>query len=198
MIEMKYPRARLDALGDSITAVAMTLLVLDVRLPGDFNAANGAEFLGGIWALFPKFVPYALSFWVLGLRWLASVRGRHQEGDYAFGYGKWWLLYMFLITCVPFTTIAMGRFIDLAPAIWLYAGNIAALSLVGLMLIRHTPGAPETHAMHDRRISARILLVASALSVAISFFAPRWALWAMVLTIASPQIARRTGRGKTV
>ncbi len=38
MIEMRYPHARLDALGDSIMAVAMKLLVLDVRQPSDSNA----------------------------------------------------------------------------------------------------------------------------------------------------------------
>jgi uncharacterized membrane protein len=32
-----YPRARLDALTDSVFGVAMTLLVLDVCLPEEFH-----------------------------------------------------------------------------------------------------------------------------------------------------------------
>ena len=32
-----YPKARLDALSDSIFGVALTLLVLDVRLPETFH-----------------------------------------------------------------------------------------------------------------------------------------------------------------
>ena len=61
---------RLAALSDGIFAVAMTLLVLDVRFPDDFSPNTTTEFLAGAAALWPKFLPYALSFWVLGARWL--------------------------------------------------------------------------------------------------------------------------------
>ena len=37
MVERVYPRARLDALSDAVFGVAMTLLVLDVRLPEEFH-----------------------------------------------------------------------------------------------------------------------------------------------------------------
>ena len=40
-----YPRARLDALSDAVFGVAMTLLVLDVRLPEEFHTDNANELL---------------------------------------------------------------------------------------------------------------------------------------------------------
>jgi uncharacterized membrane protein len=43
-----FSRARLDALSDGIFAVAMTLLVLDVRLPEDFRPHDAAELLAGL------------------------------------------------------------------------------------------------------------------------------------------------------
>ena len=55
-----YPKAWLDALSDGIFAVAMTLLVLDVRLPEDFHPQNAAELLSGLNSLWPKFLPYGL------------------------------------------------------------------------------------------------------------------------------------------
>jgi uncharacterized membrane protein len=76
--------ARLDALSDGIFGVAMTLLVLELRLPDDFNPADGQELLKALLALWPKFLPYALSFLVLGLRWRALVRVRTAE---SFGAG---------------------------------------------------------------------------------------------------------------
>jgi hypothetical protein len=45
----------------------MTLLVLDVRLQNDFTAQTSQELLTGVFALGPKFFPYLLSFYVLGL-----------------------------------------------------------------------------------------------------------------------------------
>ena len=71
-----YPKARLDAPHDGIFSVAMTLLVLDVRLPADFHPADGGELVQGLLKLWPKFLPYLLSFTVLGLRWIASIQIR--------------------------------------------------------------------------------------------------------------------------
>jgi uncharacterized membrane protein len=71
-----FSKARLDTLSDGIFGVAMTLLVLDVRLPDDFHPWDGSELLDGLANLWPKFLPYLLSFSVLGLRWLANVQMR--------------------------------------------------------------------------------------------------------------------------
>ncbi|MGB3448153.1 MAG: hypothetical protein WBA48_15790 [Xanthobacteraceae bacterium] len=35
----------------------------------------------------------------------------------------WAMVHLLLITFVPFTTMMVGRYISLAPAIWLYAAN---------------------------------------------------------------------------
>jgi uncharacterized membrane protein len=63
----------MDTLSDGIFGVAMTLLVLDVRLPDNFHPHDGGELLQGLAGLWPKFVPYVLSFGLLGLRWVANV-----------------------------------------------------------------------------------------------------------------------------
>ncbi len=39
---MTIPKSRLDALTDGVFAVAMTLLVIDLRLPESFHAADSA------------------------------------------------------------------------------------------------------------------------------------------------------------
>ena len=38
-----FSKARLDTLSDGILGVAMTLLILDVRLPEDFHPKDGGE-----------------------------------------------------------------------------------------------------------------------------------------------------------
>src|ERR1700741_3964974 len=110
-----FARARLDALHDGIFSVAMTLLVLDVRLPEDFNPTDSGELLQGLAKLWPKFLPYVLSFGVLGLRWLASIQIRTSAEYFNREFVNWWLLYLLLVTFVPFSTIAVGRYAHLAP-----------------------------------------------------------------------------------
>jgi uncharacterized membrane protein len=52
-----FSKARLDPLSDGIFGVAMTLLVLDVRLPDDFHPKDGAELLHGLFDLWPNSCP---------------------------------------------------------------------------------------------------------------------------------------------
>jgi uncharacterized membrane protein len=188
-----YPRARFDALTDGIFAVAMTLLVLDLRLPEDFRPHDGQELLRGLFELLPKFFPYVLSFVVLGLRWLASVQVR--TGAEAFGrrYFKWWLVYLLLITCVPFSTIVVGRFANLAPAIWLYAGNLAMLGVASFGVLRHTPHVERDGSPRDRQVSLAILIASSLLAIAWSFVNPRQALLALALNALAPFAGRWIG-----
>ena len=73
------PKARLDALTDGIFAFAMTLLVLDLRLPDGFAAASAGDLLHALSSLSGQLVAYVISFAVLGARWLGQIRSRAPE-----------------------------------------------------------------------------------------------------------------------
>jgi uncharacterized membrane protein len=185
-----YPRARVDALGDAVFGVAMTLLVLDVRLPDDFHARDTNELLQGLLGLLPKFWPYVLSFLVLGLRWLSNIQLRSRGEFLGREYVNWWLLYLLLITCVPLTTIIVGRFASLAPATWLYAGNTILIALVALRLTAVTPDLERDHHLRARQVSAILLIVSSAVAIALSFVCPESAMWAFAINLAAPVLTR--------
>lgn len=191
-----YPKARLDALSDSIFGVAMTLLVLDVRLPDAFQPHDGRELLRGLFDLLPKFLPYMLSFVVLGLRWLSNIHLRSREESCSRKYAEWWLGYHLLITCVPFTTIVVGRFVEFAPAIWLYAGNTILISVVAFRLLALTPSFERRDHLRDRQISLGILIGSSVLAIGWSFVNPSQALWLLALNFASPLVSRWMGTGR--
>jgi uncharacterized membrane protein len=188
-----YPRARFDSLSDAIFGVAMTLLVLDLRLPEDFHPHDGRELLRGFYELIPKFFPYALSFLVLGLRWLSGVQVRTKAEAFGRGYFRWWLLYLLLITCVPFTTIVVGRFVNLAPAIWLYAGNMVLLGVAAWGLLVHTAEVARDQFLRERQVSLAILIGSALLAIAWSFVSPRYAVLALVLNAAAPAVSRLIG-----
>lgn len=185
-----FSKTRLDALSDGIFAVAMTLLILDVRLPDEFHPADGGELLHGLVALWPKLLPYVLSFGVLGLRWLSNVEVRSRAEYVSRRYVNWWLLYLFLITCVPFSTIVVGRYVHLAPAIWLYAGHTLLIALVGMRLVAITPHPEDGEHLRRRQMSAALLSITSLLAIAISFVDPKVALWALMLNFAAPLLRK--------
>jgi uncharacterized membrane protein len=189
-----FSKTRLDTLSDGIFAVAMTLLILDVRLPDGFQPSDNAELLRGLTALWPKFLPYLLSFGVLGLRWISNVEVRTRAEYVSREYVNWWLLYLLLITCVPFTTMVVGRYAHLPPSIWLYAGNTLLIAAVSLRLIFITPDLEPGDHLRHRQMSAMVLIVSSLLSIVLSFVSSGLALWAFALNFAAPLIRKWSRR----
>ena len=185
-----YPRARIDALTDGVFAVAMTLLVLDVRLPEEFHPHDANELIEALRGLTPKFVPYVLSFLVLGLRWLSNIQVRSHGESFSRKYVVWWLFYLLLITCVPFSTMVVGRFATFAPAIWLYAANTILVAAVSFRLMALTPEIEHGDHLRERTASLVLLIVSSLLAVGWSFVSPHQALWAFALNLAAPWLAR--------
>lgn len=62
--------------------------------------------------LWPKFLPYVLSFSVLGLRWLSNLEVRSRADHINREYANWRRLYHFPIACVPLPGLAeaVGRY----------------------------------------------------------------------------------------
>lgn len=196
--QILYPRARLDALSDGIFAVAMTLLVLDIRLPDDFHPTGASDLLNGLLKLLPKVWPYLISFLVLGMRWLSGLQVRSRAELIGGAYIRWWLIYLLLITCVPFTTIVVGRYASFAPAIWLYAGNTALLAGVSWRLLALTPDVEYEHHRQSRQASMLVLLITALLCIGWSFVNPSQSLWAFTLNLAAPAFVRRSDAQRPV
>jgi uncharacterized membrane protein len=181
-------KPRIDALTDGIFAVAMTLLVLDLRLPEGFSPQTSQEFVDGLLGLWPRFLPYLLSFGVLGLRWLSNATRRAQEEFVSRRYVNWWLLYLLLITCIPFSTVVVGRYDNLAPAVWLYLAHTLLLVLVGVRMETLLPQAQTSERDQDRRINTAVLIASVLLAFAVSFISPRRALLALALNFFAPVV----------
>jgi uncharacterized membrane protein len=98
------PNARLLALSDGVIAVAITLLVLDIRPPDGFGEMNDAQLWAALLALGPRIFAYLLSFMVIASFWL-SHRATFNRIDKTDS-GLIWINMIFLLTVglVPFTT----------------------------------------------------------------------------------------------
>lgn len=60
---------RLAALSDGLFAIAMTLLILDIRVPDAGGIHSEAALCRAVAGLAPRFVMYLMSFLTLGIFW---------------------------------------------------------------------------------------------------------------------------------
>src|SRR5262249_19129830 len=190
-------KARLDALTDGIFAVAMTLLVLDLRFPPDLHLGTGQELIGALReVLWGPFVAYAISFFVIGLRWRTISRLGGTRAHVGKTYVRWSLVHLFFITCMPFSTMVMGRHIDLAPAVWLYAANTALAAGAAWWLVCASEAEEDTGQTAEANVRMPGLIGIAVLSVGVSLVSPRLAMGAYVLCFLGPAGSR--GRGMSV
>lgn len=112
---------------DAVFAIAMTLLVVDLRVPD----IDGGETSGDvIVSLLPGFLAYVISFYVIAVNW----NGHHRKFRVINGFDSRLIqlnfLLLFLVAFTPFPTSLMSEYAGEVPAVVLYAAVVASLSLV--------------------------------------------------------------------
>jgi TMEM175 potassium channel family protein len=122
---------RIGALSDGLFAVAMTLIVLEIRVPDPgIVGSDPDKLVAGLVALAPRLATYALSFLTLGIFWNGQqtqlsyiARGdRHLSWIY--------LAFLAFVALMPFSTSLLAEFITFRLALLLYWANIAVLGLI--------------------------------------------------------------------
>jgi len=194
---------RLDALQDGVYAIAITLLVLELRLPAHEHLHDSRELLQALFDLLPRMLAWLVSFFVLAVFWHASLRAqawvRHLDGKLV------WIniLALLFASCLPFASSVVGEYPGLLPSQCLYAGVMFCMALTALWQLRHLCAHPELchspmPAGVRRAASLRIygLLATAVLAVLIAMADPRFATMAfMLMAVISPlsqRLERRT------
>ena len=122
---------RIEALSDGIFAIAMTLLILDVKIPKIAEASLTPGLLQHVLlGLWPKFLTFAVSFVILGLFWIAHHGYSHflTKTDRYFLWIN--LLFLTVVVFVPFSTNFLGDYPRHRASAMLYGCNIMMLGVM--------------------------------------------------------------------
>jgi uncharacterized membrane protein len=183
-----FPKSRLDSLSDAVFAFAMTLLVLEIRLPGGLPITDSAALIAHLRTLGSELLAYAISFFVLAAHWRGDIALRHGE-TVTPAVLSWSMVYLFFVTAVPFSSSVAGHYGDLPPAVWLYAANMMVIA--GLSMWLRAADVVREHAQLARHGHVRTLvfMASAVLSVLLSVTAPGHAMYAYMLNFVSGPLA---------
>ena len=113
---------RILTFSDGVFAIAILLLLIDIKLPAGTSASDLAATLAALW---PNYLAFFISFVVIGLYWTAHVRTFREIVRYDWGLISLNLLYLFFIVIIPFATSVLAtHFVNLS--VVMYAATIAA------------------------------------------------------------------------
>lgn len=134
------PNSRLEAFCDGVFAIALTLLIIDLRLPATESIKNTSDFWRALQHITPSIFAFVLSFGIILITWVnhhAALKLVDKSSG-SFIYANGFLLLGVVFT--PFPTSLLGEFLltdYAAPAVVLYDG-VLALSAIGWILLSTT------------------------------------------------------------
>ncbi|MBS0322016.1 MAG: DUF1211 domain-containing protein [Proteobacteria bacterium] len=181
-------KERMAALVDGIFAVAMTLLVIDLKLPDGLRLDSDRALLDYFSEASGSFTAYVLSFLVTALLWIGH--------NYQFRYLErldrrlLWIniLFLLLITLVPFGTNLIASHPHLPVAAGIYAAMMALLNIALLAHARAMGASPELHSKEwtpllARQVQRRLAVICTIPLAALAV-APFSSVWSVRLFYA--------------
>jgi uncharacterized membrane protein len=190
---------RLLALTDGVVAIALTLLVLQLRVPELSSNVDSAKALwhalnvdgGELTSYLISFLVIA-QFWLVHHRILRTLRG-HSEG-------LAWRNFAFLLalTLMPFTSDLMGRYSDNPLSVTFFAINLLALSLstqwIYLYAVSHHLVVDKRRSSYEERLGrvrSGLTVVVVAIAIALAWTETSLARYVWLLFLVVPVLGSR-------
>jgi uncharacterized membrane protein len=144
---------RLAALSDGVFAVAMTLLVLDLKAPsvprraqhpiwsGGGGASEHALLHGLVHNVAPRLLPYAMSFLTLGIFWVGQQTQLESFARSTRALTWIHLTFLLAVTLMPFSTGLLAQDTTYRLSMAVYWLNLFALGVVLYISLRYADQA---------------------------------------------------------
>jgi uncharacterized membrane protein len=135
----KFQLERLILFSDAVFAIAITLLVIEMKIPHLEGDINDTSLGHALLHLVPVFFGFILSFFIIGIYWTVHHRIFGQVVDYD-GKLLWLnLFFLFSIVLMPFTSALYGEYYQpniLLPHL-IYTINICLTGFCNVLIIKH-------------------------------------------------------------
>ena len=197
---------RIEFFSDAVFAIALTLLVLDIRLPVGTPAAELGPALAALW---PELFAYVLTFAILGLNWVSHHRKFKVIERYDAGLVWLNLAFLLFVALTPFPTSVLSEYGGQLPAVLIYAFAVAMLGILqGVLWMyawRRKLFAPTVDSTLYRYVLRNILVapLVFLLSMPIAiFWEPLFAMFSWILLaplsviVARLPVRRRVSRSR--
>ena len=195
--EKGYGLSRLINFSDAVIAIAITLLVLEIRLPEITRGLTDPVITEEILSLWPKYLGYLVSFWVIGLYWMAHHRIFRLINGFDRRLLTLNLAFLCTVAFMPFPTSVLFDYAGVFIVVLLYAGT---LTLTGLSLVAIWLYATKEHRLVDPLLTESMihkqtwsLLVGPGvflLSIVVAIFNPDLAMYTWLLQLPAYFLSR--------
>ena len=131
------PNSRLEAFCDGVFAIALTLLIIDIKIPSDIEIKSTTDFWLALKHIIPSIFAFILSFVIILITWVNhhSSFTLINKASSTFFYANGFLL--LTVVFIPFPTSLIGEHIlsdHATPAVFLYTSIIALQGIAWILI----------------------------------------------------------------
>jgi uncharacterized membrane protein len=131
------PNIRLEFFSDAVFAIALTLLIIDIKIPEWATINNNGDFWRALMDIMPSILAFVTSFIIIFITWVNHHNGAKlvNKSTASFMYANGFLL--LTVVFIPFPTSLVGEYIltdHAAPAVVAYNALTAMQGLAWLLI----------------------------------------------------------------
>jgi uncharacterized membrane protein len=163
--------SRIVAFSDGVFSIAITLLVLELKLPEGLASGEIWHALGG---QREQFLAYGISFAVIARFWLVHHSFFSEVKAFDSRLIGLNMLYLGFLVLIPFSSQVLGEYGGELPAVVVYSANLTAVVLVGQGMAwdARRAGLARADAQTERESLVRSAFIAGVflLSIVVALF----------------------------
>lgn len=193
---------RLEAFSDGVVAIAITLLILEIKVPSTHDASTVAELWRALLERWPSYFAFLLSFFTIYLAWSGHHLMMQQVKTVTLPLVWANAFFLLFVTFLPFPTSLVAEHLTSpsgALAVALYAATNACISLTYLYLYTvSSRGDTEPNRLRYARLNALGGVAICSACVGLAFVSKVlallligavWVWWSLPHRTQPPQVA---------
>jgi uncharacterized membrane protein len=189
----RFQLERMAFFSDAVFAIAITLLVIEIRLP-ELETHSSDALANALLKLVPNYFGFVISFFVIGRFWIGHHRviGHLRTCDDALIWRN--LLFLLTIAFMPFPTAVISEYGDTTTGVAVYAAWLMVSGLLYRIMLAYGLRKSDLVNAHDSKEEREAIIhgslapiLISGLALAFCFYSP---LFALIPLVASPLIIK--------
>ena len=178
MKQQWFKAGRLDAISDGVFAIAMTLLVLDLKIPELKGTISSEVYTKALLGQAPHFLSWIISFAILCRLWIAQHALLEHDDKKSRGFTTINFIFLGAISFIPFPTSLVSEHFEHPLSVIIFSATliVAGLALAGMWrFLKKKVLEPDTLRDMNRRVRRIIIwmLVIAIISCLLTFVSPR-------------------------
>ncbi|MEA3037712.1 MAG: potassium channel family protein [Sphingomonadales bacterium] len=187
---------RLIFFSDAVFAIAITLLVVEIRVPHLPKDSPDVAYWAQLAGLFPSLMGWLISFAVIGLFWMGHHRAFAMTARYHGRILAWNMALLGTMAFMPFVTAFMAQNLNQRVPTLIYCGTLLLAALLNIVVVRIATSPPmvdpaaDPPTIHYARGRGMAVALGASTALVAAFFFPVYAqiglatigLWRRLLT----------------